>query len=600
MKSTNISNITDVPRRFGERDLLGTDNYSKALENFIFKADTPMTIAIQGEWGSGKTSMMNQIRANLCEGDSNPFVGIWLNTWQYSLFCSEEVALMRIIKGIFDQVVEAIDDGSNHEALKRARKIAGGVFRGAAKIGLSLAGQGAVANQVVSDIAGDATEDEPTITDLRRSLEEAVSKYMETSDKKGFLIFIDDLDRLHPKVAVDILELLKNIFDLDKCVFLLAIDYDVVVKGLEPKFGPLTEKNEREFRAFFDKIIQLPFSMPLGSYEIDSFLMDSLKRIGYFNEGSLEKGRVAVTLSQMSTSSIGRNPRAMKRLTNILSLIQIFNELSPEASEANDEAYERVMNFGLICLQLAYPKIYKLLAEDPNYLEWNEDKAEELRLKPIDEDVAARLDNTDVFDDAWEKFVFRVCQGDPYMESNSANISSLLNLIAEQYPKTESRNFSEILEDLLSLASVTEVDVSNIQGSRKKGERVFFETIDDWMLTRKELGFKESGLLMLKRAHDLVLECCNEKSIDVNVRMSGMLNFYAQGSRKAFMISWPTKGGMIHIGMGIPEGDDPMLPVENIKNQKGNRTQYFFKEMSDLEFKSDTLRQCVMKSIDNM
>ena len=55
---------------------------------------------------------------------------------------------------------------------------------------------------------------------------------------------------------IEILELLKNIFDLEKCVFILAIDYDVVIKGLKPKFGELTDANEREFRSFFDICLQ--------------------------------------------------------------------------------------------------------------------------------------------------------------------------------------------------------------------------------------------------------------------------------------------------------------------------------------------------------
>ena len=63
----------------------------------------------------------------------------------------------------------------------------------------------------------------------------------------SFVIFIDDLDRLDPPVAVQVLELLKNIFDLEKCVFVLAIDYQVVVKGLKDKFGEPTEENEWEF-----------------------------------------------------------------------------------------------------------------------------------------------------------------------------------------------------------------------------------------------------------------------------------------------------------------------------------------------------------------
>ena len=79
---------------------------------------------------------------------------------------------------------------------------------------------------------------------------------------------MDDLDRIEPKNAVAVLELLKNIFSVPKCIFILAIDYQVVVKGLEHKFGKQTPENEWEFRAFFDKIIQLPFMMPMGQYNI--------------------------------------------------------------------------------------------------------------------------------------------------------------------------------------------------------------------------------------------------------------------------------------------------------------------------------------------
>lgn len=78
-------------------------------------------------------------------------------------------------------------------------------------------------------------------------IEEALSL---NNSKVGFTFYIDDLDRIDPPVAVEILELLKNIFDIENCVFILAIDYDVIIKGLKPKFGELTDRNEREFRSF--------------------------------------------------------------------------------------------------------------------------------------------------------------------------------------------------------------------------------------------------------------------------------------------------------------------------------------------------------------
>ena len=77
------------------------------------------------------------------------------------------------------------------------------------------------------------------------------------------------------------LELLKNIFSVPNCIFILAIDYQVVVKGLEHKFGKQTAENEWEFRAFFDKIIQLPFMMPMGQYNIGKYVNQLLLNIGF-------------------------------------------------------------------------------------------------------------------------------------------------------------------------------------------------------------------------------------------------------------------------------------------------------------------------------
>ena len=36
-------------------DTLKTGNYAKTLASFIKECDTPLTIGVQGEWGSGKT-----------------------------------------------------------------------------------------------------------------------------------------------------------------------------------------------------------------------------------------------------------------------------------------------------------------------------------------------------------------------------------------------------------------------------------------------------------------------------------------------------------------------------------------------------------------
>ena len=55
MNNTKYSNVVDRPIADKEADSLGMDNYAQALATFIQSAQTPMTIALQGEWGSIRT-----------------------------------------------------------------------------------------------------------------------------------------------------------------------------------------------------------------------------------------------------------------------------------------------------------------------------------------------------------------------------------------------------------------------------------------------------------------------------------------------------------------------------------------------------------------
>ena len=64
-------------------DKLGLIDYAEALSEFIKECETPITIGIQGDWGIGKSSLLNMIDKNLSEAC---FKKIWFNTWHFSLF----------------------------------------------------------------------------------------------------------------------------------------------------------------------------------------------------------------------------------------------------------------------------------------------------------------------------------------------------------------------------------------------------------------------------------------------------------------------------------------------------------------------------------
>ena len=54
-----MSSITDKPVSTVADDLLKVEKYSQALSNFITRSETPITVGLQGEWGTGKTSLMS-------------------------------------------------------------------------------------------------------------------------------------------------------------------------------------------------------------------------------------------------------------------------------------------------------------------------------------------------------------------------------------------------------------------------------------------------------------------------------------------------------------------------------------------------------------
>lgn len=445
--------ITDIPREGnGKDDKFGLIAYEQGLETFLRGASTPITVALQGEWGSGKTSLMNVLKNDLC-GDnksSGEFFSVWINTWEYSLMREPSEALLQILIKMANELTllsqNAGEDTVNSIKIKKCLKIFG------------LAVTRSLANKVVDGAYDRIVEDlgkeeENSIADLRFNLQKQIDECLEKNKgrKKGVIFFIDDLDRIDPPVAVELLELLKNIFTLKHCIFILAIDYDVVIKGLKPKFGELNDKNEREFRSFFDKIIQVPFSMPVSQYSTKDYLIDELKSIGVLDTKILDDDFVE-KINKAEILSVGSNPRSIKRFLNTLSLIKCIEVEKIKMNSADKEQdkedeieqkFNILLNLAIVGIQVAYPKVYQLLCIEPGFTLWNEKIASKMGIPRIDEQTENRLSEFSEFDEPWEQVLYRLCLTDKYLQNNALNISQLLNMIREEIKKVHSNKIKD-------------------------------------------------------------------------------------------------------------------------------------------------------------
>ena len=477
------SSIIDVPRKHTQEDLFGIQVYQDALIEYVQLTDTPITIALQGEWGSGKTSLMNLLKYHLCDVDNSPYYPVWINTWQFSLMKSSSQAIMSILEGIIHQLGALNPD---KQKWNESKKKIGGIFKKMATVGTKIAaGAVGVDGGLVDELIGGEDAAQSDIVQLKEEISAIISQILaENPSKRGVTFYIDDLDRIDPPVAVEILELLKNIFDLENCVFILAIDYDVVIKGLKPKFGELTDKNEREFRSFFDKIIQLPFSMPVASYSVDTFLVDALSKIEFFTDKELADTDLAEKLSEITRLSVGTNPRSLKRLTNTLSLISIINKKQKAIDSAAADKLNKLINYALVCIQIAYPYIYNQLSEEPDFKNWNDKIASKLKLRPLSEDEVELLNSTEEFDEDWEKIVFRMCQKETYLSNRAFYVSALLGKIAEIINNDD--ELGDIIEATLEMSAVTNLKAFDTPRKLKEADVPWAEII--WTPLKEKLS----------------------------------------------------------------------------------------------------------------
>ena len=107
-----VSNISETPITEIQDDLLNSKYFTDGLIDYIEHANTPFSISLNGEWGSGKTSIMNAVKKELCDKDNAKFHGIYVNTWQFSLLDSSSApqAVVRILQSIVNQILRLKPD----------------------------------------------------------------------------------------------------------------------------------------------------------------------------------------------------------------------------------------------------------------------------------------------------------------------------------------------------------------------------------------------------------------------------------------------------------------------------------------------------------
>jgi hypothetical protein len=90
---------TDAPVETFEQDCLGFDPLARGISRFLrnIRTTPPLTLAISGDWGSGKSSLMRLVCADLRKYGTRP---VWFNAWHHQ---TEEQMLASLLSAIQSQ-----------------------------------------------------------------------------------------------------------------------------------------------------------------------------------------------------------------------------------------------------------------------------------------------------------------------------------------------------------------------------------------------------------------------------------------------------------------------------------------------------------------
>lgn len=252
-KSANKPN-TSVPLRIrppsfaeGEwpcvADKLGRSREIENLTPVLLNAEAPLVFAIDAPWGGGKTTFIKLWQQFLKKEGK---VSLYLNAWE-SDFADDP--LLPMLSVLDDWLTSQSSKPAIKEAWDKAKACTPGIIKATAVAAAKAATFGALDldkefEKLAADLTGEAVG---SLVDSFNVKQKALAKFKQQlvaaldalpDEQANLIVFVDELDRCKPTYAIEVLERIKHLFDIDRLVFVLAVNRDQLSKSIQGVYGP--------------------------------------------------------------------------------------------------------------------------------------------------------------------------------------------------------------------------------------------------------------------------------------------------------------------------------------------------------------------------
>lgn len=300
-----------------EDDPFGFDGVARRLADAVVRqaGKSGFVIGIEGEWGAGKSVMMARLRHHLDDGQS--FV-VDFRPW---LVSNREA----LIEELFAALAKALADASYDRGDATDRTTL--AFRSALahvrryEKGLVAAGHAIEASSILTGPWGSLIG--KSVGKFGKSLGEGRKKPLSELKKetckslkdlhRPIVVLIDDVDRLEPQAAVELMRLLQAVADFPNVIYVLCYDRRRLAGGLQ-QFLKVDDGD-----AYLEKIIQLPVTVPLvQSSDLEQRFVERLTQLVG------EKAMTGGALGDVLRRHIGRSlttPRSVNRVLDLIGFV---------------------------------------------------------------------------------------------------------------------------------------------------------------------------------------------------------------------------------------------------------------------------------------
>lgn len=280
-------------------DLLNNEAIAATIVKLLrHRPDKPVTVGVHGDWGAGKSSVLEMIEAGF-EGEPKVLC-LKFNGWRFQGFEDAKIALIEgIVTGLIEKRPALTKAAEQVKAvfrridlLKVAKKAGGLAFTAATGIpspDLIHTAIGAIEN-LLADPARLATKenaeraldgvkdllkpkgdgDTTNVPEEINAFRKAFDDLLEKAGVDQLVVLIDDLDRCLPDTAIDTLEAVRLFVFTSRTAFVVAADEAMIEYSVRKHFPELPDTSgpQSYARAYLEKLIQVPFRIPaLGDTE---------------------------------------------------------------------------------------------------------------------------------------------------------------------------------------------------------------------------------------------------------------------------------------------------------------------------------------------